>query len=175
MAEDYTQIIEGCRRHNRQAQRQLYDRLAPMAMGVCMRYVRQREEAEDLVQEGFVKVFEHIGKVRESEKLEAWVRRIMVNECLQHFRRQRLRISAEFFEGDVEEAAWMDDPFATEEVVLALQKIAPQQQVVFNMVAVEEYSYREAAHELHCTEVNIRALYSRACAALREILKNKNT
>lgn len=170
MAGEYTQIVEGCRRHEQRAQRELYDRLAPMAMGVCMRYVRNREEARDLVQDGFVRVFEHIGQLKDTDKTAAWVRGIMVNECLQHFRRQRLPMAET--EGDVETVVWPDDPFGSEEIVLALQHIAPQQQVVFNLVAVEEYNYKEAAERLHCTEVNVRALYSRACAALRSVLGN---
>lgn len=169
MAGEYTEIVEGCRRHQRQAQRELYERLAPMAMGVCMRYVRNREEARDLVQDGFIRVFEHIGQLKDAEKTAAWVRSVMVNECLRHFRRQRLPMAET--EGGVDAAVWPADPFGSEEIVLALQRIAPQQQVVFNLVAVEEYSYKEAAQKLHCTEVNVRALYSRACAALRAELR----
>ena len=153
MAADFTHIVEGCRRRDRVAQRQLYDAMAPMAMGVCMRYVRNREEAQDLMQEGFVHVFEHLSQLREVEKLPAWVRKVM---------------------GVADRAEQPLDPFADEEVVLALQQIAPQQQVVFNLVAVEEYSYDEAAKLLHCSEVNVRALYSRARHQLRELLTSNN-
>ena len=162
MAADFTHIVEGCRRRDRVAQRQLYDAMAPMAMGVCMRYVRNREEAQDLMQEGFVHVFEHLSQLRE----------VMVNECLRHFRRKRLTMVTGDM-GVADRAEQPLDPFADEEVVLALQQIAPQQQVVFNLVAVEEYSYDEAAKLLHCSEVNVRALYSRARGRLREIL-NEN-
>lgn len=172
MAADYTHIVEGCRRRDRAAQRQLYDAMAPMAMGVCMRYVRNREEAQDLMQEGFVHVFEHLSQLREVEKLPAWVRKVMVNECLRHFRRQHLTMVTGDM-GVADRAEQPLDPFADEEVVLALQQIAPQQQVVFNLVAVEEYGYDEVAQLLHCSEVNVRALYSRARSRLREIL-NEN-
>ena len=169
MATDYSHIVEGCRRRDRVAQRQLYDAMAPMAMGVCMRYVRNREEAQDLMQEGFVRVFEHMGQLRDASKLPAWVRKVMVNECLHHFRRQHLTmVTADA--GDIDRTEQPLDPFADEEVVLALQQLPPQQQVVFNLVAVEEYAYDEAAQLLRCSEVNVRALYSRARSRLRGIL-----
>lgn len=172
MEADYTELVEGCRKRDRKAQRALYERLAPMALGVCMRYMHDRDEAQDIMQDGFVRVFEHIGQLHDAEKTPAWVRSVMVNECLQHFRRQRLPMVASG--GETGSVVPPHDPFANEEIVLALQHIAPQQRVVFNLVAVEEYSYSEAAEKLRCSEVNVRALYSRACAALRNLLdRNK--
>ena len=86
MEEMYTQLVEECRRRDRRAMRRLYETTAPMAMGVCMRYCRNREEAQDVMQDGYVKVFERIGRLREPEKLMAWVYQLMVNECLNHLR-----------------------------------------------------------------------------------------
>lgn len=172
MVTDYTQIIEGCRRHDRRAQRALYDQMAPMAMGLCMRYTGSRDEAQDLVQDGFVRVFRHIGKVKDANQLRSWVYKVMLNVCLTYVGRSRLS------QADPEEAMAVPeeplDPFAAEEVVNALQRIAPQQRLAFNLIAVEEYSYGEAAAEMHCSEVNVRALYSRARSRIREILTSDN-
>lgn len=172
MSIDYAQIVEGCRRRDRQAQRQLYDALAPKVLGVCVRYLHDLQEAQDVMQDAFVLVFERIGQLRDPQRLEAWVRKVTVSLCLKHFRRQRLRMDLETV--SVEPSEQPFDPFAADEVVNALTKLPPQQRVVFNLVAVEGYDYTEAAKELRCSEVNVRALYSRARHQLRELLTSNN-
>lgn len=171
MVTDYTQIVEGCKRHDRKSQRALYDEMAPMAMGLCMRYTGSRDEAQDLVQDGFIRVFQHIGKLKEAVQLRSWVYKVMLNVCLTHCRRYRLPVV------DLQETTTMVteplDPFADEEVVAALQRLTPQQRVVFNLIAVEECEYREAAAKLHSSEANVRALYSRARSQIREILTSE--
>ena len=174
-------MVEGCRHHDRKAQRALYDAFAPMAMGVCMRYMHDREEARDLMQEGFIRVFERIGQVKEAAQLGGWIYRVMVNVCIKHYRRQMRRVKIVLSEqwsavSDATQAvtqlnAEHSAQNTSEAVVEALQKLAPQQRVVFNLIAVEEYDYAEAAKKLRCSEVNIRVLYSRAKKELRNLLK----
>lgn len=173
MSANNLDILSGCRKNNRQAQKALYDSFAPMAMGVCMRYARSRAEAEDWLQDGFVRVFEKIGQVRSEAQLGAWIYSVMTHVCLKHCRKRRLPIQEVGDEVDVVE--FPTDPFANEEVVTALQQIAPQQRAVFNLMAVEEYNYAEAAKELQCSESNVRALYSRAKSRLRELLRNQES
>ena len=171
MTADYAHILEGCRRHDRKAQRALYDTFAPMAMGVCMRYTTDRDAAQDLLQDGFVRVFENIGRVKDAERLGGWIYRLMVNECLQHYRRQRLTVDTVTVEADGVQPPL--DPFATEEVVMALQQLPPAQRTAFNLLEVEGYTIEECAAQLRCSEVNLRALLSRAKARLRELLTEK--
>ena len=171
MAEDYAHIIEGCRRHDRRAQRALYEVFAPMAMGVCMRYASDRDAAQDLLQDGFVRVFESIGQVRDPERLGAWVYRLMVNECLKHLRR---RTEMEVTLEEPQEGIQLPlDPFGMEEIVLALQQLPAAQRMAFNLVEVEGYTYAAAAETMKSSEVNVRALLSRAKGRLREMLKNR--
>ena len=173
MAEDYAHILEGCRRRDRRAQRALYDAFAPMAMGVCMRYATDRDAAQDLLQDGMVHVFEKIGQVRDPQKLGSWIYRLMVNECLQHLRREG-RVERDGCEAEWLEMAAVqlpDDPFAMEEVVLALQKLPPAQRLAFNMVEVEGYTFAEAARKMKSSESNVRALLSRAKSGLRARLE----
>ncbi|MBR4773102.1 MAG: RNA polymerase sigma factor [Bacteroidales bacterium] len=171
MTADYTHIVEGCRRHDRKAQRALYEAMAPMAMGVCMRYSSDREEAQDLMQDGFVKVFEHVGRMKDVEHLSAWVYKVMLNVCLKNYHRKMRRKRAEM---EVTEQVELPlDPFAAEEIVAALQQLAPAQRQVFNLMAVEGYNYTDAAREMRCTEVNVRALYSRARMEMRNLLRFK--
>ena len=169
MTEGYAHIVAGCCRHDRRAQRMLYDTFAPMAMGVCMRYAQDRDEAQDLLQEGFVKVFENIGRLRDAERVGAWIYRLMVNECLNYYRRhERPRYIDE--EG-VDGVQLPLDPFGIEEVAAALRQLTPAQRITFNLVEVEGYSYEEAAKKMKCTEVNVRALLCRAKVRLRDLLK----
>lgn len=172
MSVDNAHIIDGCRRHDRRAQRALYDTFAPMAMGVCLRYVHDRDEAQDLLQEGFVRVFEHIGKVRDPERLGAWIYRLMVNECLKYYRRhERPQYIDEVL---VDTALPPMDPFGTEEVMAALGKLTSAQRTAFNLVEVEGCTYEDAAGEMRCSEVNVRALLCRAKERLREELGVKS-
>lgn len=171
MVADYAHIIEGCRRHDRKAQRALYDAFAPMAMGLCMRYASDRDAAQDLMQDGFVQVFENIGRLRDPERLGAWVYRLMLNECLKQFRRRKR--TPYIVDNQVEGVQLPLDPFGTEEVVAALQRLAPAQRMAFNLVEVEGYTYEEAAVQMKCSEVNVRALLSRAKSCLREMLTKR--
>ena len=172
MVADYAHIIEGCRRHDRRAQRALYDAFAPMAMGICMRYATDRDAAQDLMQDGFVRVFENIGRLRDPERLGAWVYRLMLNECLQQYRRQK---PMPFAADEMVESVQLPlDPFGMEEVVEALRRLAPSQRMAFNLIEVEGYTYEEAAGKMKCSEVNVRALLSRAKSCLRDILTTKS-
>ena len=168
MEPDLTQIVEGCRRGDPRSQRALYDALAPMALGVCMRYTRDRYTAQDLMQDGFIKVFENISRLRKPESLGAWVYQVMVNRCINHCKQQRPVAS---LDDNVPPPVSLPlDPFADQEIVLALQQLPPQQRLVFNLIEVEDRPYDEVAATLRCSEVNLRALLSRAKARLRNIL-----
>ena len=169
MSMDYAQMVEGCRRRDPKAQRALYDAVSQMSMGICMRYAQGRDEAQDMMQDGFVRVFEHIGGLRDTATTAAWVRKVMLNVCLNH-----IKVDRRMLRGNVEVDDVADvntDPYAMEEIVAAIQKLAPQQRVVFNMVEVEGFELKETAQRLHCSEVNVRALLCRAKKALREKLK----
>lgn len=173
MTQCYTQIVEGCRRGDRKSQRALYDAFAPMAMGVCMRFAGSRAEAEDMLQDSFVRVFERIGGLKDPERLGGWVHRVVVNVCLRQASRQSRQPdpAADYDEPWAPPA----DPFALQEVVDALQHISPRQRAVFNLVEVEGYSLDEAAAAMHSTNANMRVSLSRAKSNLRRILTEKKT
>ena len=170
MKADYAQILDGCRRNDRRAQKALYVEFAPMAMGVCMRYASDRDAAQDLMQDGFIRVFEHIGTVQQPQSLGAWIHRTMVNVCLRDFRRRKLQLTD--ITAAEDNTTLPLDPFAGQEIVLALQQLPPAQRTAFNLIEVEGYSYSEAAEQLRCSEVNLRSLVCRAKTELRRILKH---
>lgn len=168
MEPDYTQLVQACRRGDAKAQRQLYDLMAPMALGVCMRYTRDRDTAQDLMQDGFIRVFENLSRLRKPESLGPWVYQVMVNRCINHCRREARHLSLD----DTQPPAVTLplDPFAEEEIVAAIQQLPPQQRLTFNLVEVEQYSYSEAAAHLKCSEHTVRATLSRAKTRLKQIL-----
>ena len=165
-------MVEGCRRRNAKAQRALYDELAPMAMGVCYRYTVDRDEAHDMLQDGFVKVFERIGTLRDPQKLRSWTYNIMVNTCIQHYRRTRHTVLQEMDEMVDEVASEM--PYTMEEIVEAMGTISPTQRMAFNLCCVEELSMAEAAHKMNCNEVAVRVALCKARKKMRNFLENKN-
>ena len=103
----YKQLIDGCKKNNRESQKKMYDLLSSKMFGVCLRYVKDREIAEDLLQEGFVKIFTNIEKFRGEGSFEGWARRIFVNTAIEAYRKStkmypivNLEI-AEHFEGEL--------------------------------------------------------------------------
>ena len=166
MSMDYTQIVEGCRRRDAKAQRALYDEMAPMAMGVCMRYAKSRADAQDIMQDGFVKVFENVGRLRESSTLKVWVYKTMLNTCIDHCRLRKVTEPIEAYDVKAVET----DPYTMEEIVHAMQKLIPAQRTVFNLCDVEGYKIEEVATKLKCSNVTVRVTLSRARKELRELL-----
>ena len=168
MSMTYAEMVDGCRRRNAKAQRALYDELAPMAAGVCRRYSTDRDEAKDMLQDGFVKVYERIGSLRDPQKLRSWVYNIMVNTCIQHYRRARHTVLMEM---DTETAETDKElPYSMEDIVRALGSLAPVQRMAFNLCCAEDMTYEEAAREMGCSEGAVRVALSKARKGLREEL-----
>lgn len=168
MEENYTQLVEGCRRRDRVAMRRLYELTAPMAMGVCMRFASDRDAAQDLMQDGYIKVYEGLGKLREPEKVMAWVYHVMLNVGINHCRRTK---RPEYLEEVVAQpVTFQTDPFGMEEVVEALQQLPPRQRAVFNMLEVEGLDETEVAEKMRTPVTNVRTLMSRAKSRLKELL-----
>ncbi|MEJ7586563.1 MAG: RNA polymerase sigma factor [Ferruginibacter sp.] len=86
---DYTSLVKDCLKKKPAAQQQLYDHFAPAMLGVCYRYTKSMEDAEDVLQEGFVKIYLHLGKFRSDGELGAWIRRIMVNTALNYLKKNK--------------------------------------------------------------------------------------
>ena len=171
MSMSYEQMVDGCRRHDAKAQRALYDELAPMAMGVCMRYCTDRDEAQDLLQDGMVRVFEKIGSLKEPQKLRSWVYSIMVNCCVQHLRQARHERVSDELDTVADEADLT--PFTMRDIVEALHQIDNRQRLVFNLCAIEGRSSDDVASEMGISAGNVRIMLYRARATMRAYLEKK--
>jgi RNA polymerase sigma factor (sigma-70 family) len=169
--EDLENIISQCAAGESKAQETLYHLLAPKMFGVCLRYAKDYNEAEDNLQDGFVKVFTNIKKFRHEGSLEGWVRRIMVNVSLEKFRKQRLLFPVEDI-GVYESNQFADeilDKITSEELLSLIQQLSPRYRMVFNLYVIEGYNHQQISEEMG---INIGTSKSNLARA-REVLKHK--
>ena len=166
-----TQLIEGCLNGNRSAQKELYNLYSRKMMGLCIRYVGDRETACDLLQDGFVKVFTSLHLYAGLGPFDAWVRKIFANVAIEYLRKKDVLHDAEDLES-------LDEVSADETAVSMLtaqtimewiEKLPSGYRTIFNLYAVEGYSHREIGDMLHISESTSRSQYARA----RQWLKGK--
>jgi RNA polymerase sigma-70 factor (ECF subfamily) len=152
----------------------LYDRYARLLLAVCSRYTKDLNEAEDILQEGFVKIFLHIKKFKGDGPLMAWMRRIMVNTAITHYHKMaKHRYQddiTEVSESKFEEKGWGESEFTKEELFKVIQMMPDGYRQVFNLYAVEGYKHREIAEILKIDENTSKSQYSRARRWLQERL-----
>lgn len=166
------ELINGCRKGQRSFQYGLYEQFSKRMMAVCLRYSKSIQEAEDILQEGFVKVFQHIHEFRQQSQLETWITRIMVNTAL-NMNRKKLYL---FPMVDVTDTTLTDpaeslNTLGFEQLLQMIQTLPHGCQLIFNMYAIEGYSHQEIANLLGITEGTSKSQYARA----RELLRNQLT
>jgi RNA polymerase sigma-70 factor (ECF subfamily) len=173
-AMDDRTLVTECAKGNSRAQRALFDKFAPKMLSVILRYVRNNDEAEDVLQDGFVKIFHKIGEFKMEGSLEGWIRRIMVNTALDVLRKNKKLLGDVQLE-DVSYKVSFDDHGFDEMNVTQLLKMIDNlpegYRIVFNMFAIEGYSHKEIADTLGVTENTSKSQYSRARAFLRNQLE----
>ena len=169
---DEQQLIEGCRKGDRRAQKALYETYSRKMMSVCLRYVSDWETARDLLQDGFVKVFTHLDSYNGNGSFEGWLRKIFVNSALEYLRHADiLRESTELdqtAEGTQADSSPLSDISAAELMEL-VQSLPTGFRTIFNLFAIEGYSHKEISERLHITESTSRSQYTRA----KQLLQRK--
>ena len=170
-------IIKGCIKGDRHAQRAFYNHFAPKMMAVSARYAKSTGEAEDIIQEAFIKIFKSIDKFRGESRLDYWVKRIVINTAL-NYQRSKLYM---FPMVDVEDISFKtNDDYSIEgyqfEELLALIRTLPEGcQIIFNLFAIEGFSHKEIASMLEISEGTSKSQYARARSLLqKKLLKEKN-
>lgn len=144
------ELIEACQKGVRKAQQLLYDRYSPKMFGLCRRYLRKREDAEDVLIDGFYKVLTHIQQYQGNGSFEGWIRRIMVNEALMFLRkRQPFQWTDELHPNmDVQYRASIEDELAAQDILRLLNDLPPGYRTIFNLYVIEGYKHREIADML---------------------------
>lgn len=166
------EMIKGCIDGNRICQRELYDRNASKMLGVCMRYAKDKAEAEDMLQEGFIKVFKNISRFRNEGSFEGWIRQIMVFTAINLFNQRKRKfkesLDTEFYDAPVDDQ--VIEKIAAKEIVALVQQMPEGYRTIFNLYAVEGYTHREIGELLNIAEGTSKSQYSRAKQYMQESL-----
>jgi RNA polymerase sigma-70 factor (ECF subfamily) len=171
-------ILQGCIEGKRNAQYQLYRKFASTMLGVCLRYSNNREAAEDILQEGFLKVFQNIASFRKEGSLEGWIKRIMINHALNQFRKNRKLPFNEDIEEineteiiNINEEPAINEMFPVEILLSMIQSLPQGYRVVFNMYVFEDFSHKEIAETLNISENTSKTQLMKARRLLRKKLE----
>ena len=170
------ELAAACKDGIRDAQKRLFDTMAPKMMAVCLRYMGNREDAEDVLQEGFVTLFTKLESYNGSGSFEGWARKVFVNTALMHLRKNDVLGVSD----DIEEARSLFTEEATplqkmgyKELMDLISNLPPDARTVFNMYVVEGYSHKEIAATLGCTEATSRSKLQRARLQLQEMISKR--
>jgi len=163
------QLIKDCLKNNRASQKQLYHQYAEVMLGVCYRYTKSMADAEDVLQEGFVRVFKNLHQYRQDGEVGAWIRRIMVTTALNFLKRNAKYQNDLAFDKIEMHPVTDDNPeiiLNTKELASLIQQLPTGYQTIFNLHAVEGYSHVEIGALLGITDGTSRSQYARARALM---------
>lgn len=169
-------MLAGCLKNNAAAQEALYNRFSPRMLGVCYRFAKNREDAEDMLQEGFIKVFTQIHQYRNEGALEGWIRRIIVHTCINNIKKNKK--FADSLDIIHAKSIYINEELIpsimqAKQVVECIRMLPIGYRTVLNLYAVEGYPHKEIAAMLDIEESTSRSQYTRAKAMLEEILVKK--
>jgi RNA polymerase sigma factor (sigma-70 family) len=169
------EIIDGCAKHDRKSQQLLYDKYSRFLLGVCLRYATDKAEAEDILQDSFLKIFFNIKDFSGTGSFIGWLRKVAVNTAITHYHKNlkfRYHIEIEeYVSVETGVASFEQDFFTSDELYKVLNELPAGYRMVFNLYAVEGYKHKEIAKMLGIDTNTSKSQYSRAKAAIREKLE----
>ncbi len=170
-------FIQACVARERWAQRKLYEDYYGPLMGLCLRYADNQDDALDILHDGYIKIFRHIGKYQPGTSLIAWMRRIMVNTAIDYYRKKNRRRTEDL---DMAQGVPEYDPgvismLSVKDILMCIQKLSPAYRSVFNLYVIEGYAHKEIADILNITESTSRSNLVKARMKLREMIAVLNT
>lgn len=162
--------MEGCKAGKRKMQEALYQQTASKMLAVCMRYAKDRMEAEDVLQLGYIKIFQKVSEYRGDGSFEGWMRRVMVNTAIESYRKNLRTLNVVPIEDAYEQPSTGFDfsRLGMQDLLKVIQKLSDGYRMVFNMYAIEGYSHKEIAATLGISEGASKSQLSRARAILKE-------
>jgi RNA polymerase sigma factor (sigma-70 family) len=168
-------VVRGCQENNALAQRELYDMFKTKMFGICLRYAGNFEDAQDILQEGFIKVYDKIHQFAFKGAFEGWIRKIMVNTALEKYRLHYRLVSMDEMAlyPEAEESENISSEIDAQELLQMIQELSPRYRVVFNLYALEGFSHKEIGDMLGISEGTSKSNLSRARIILQEKV-NKN-
>ncbi|MGV3630505.1 MAG: RNA polymerase sigma factor [Bacteroidota bacterium] len=170
---DEISLVNECIKGNPIAQKKLFEKFAPKMLFVCKRYCKDEQDAEDMLQDGFIKIFSSLDKYKHEGSFEGWVRRIFVNSCLDFLRKQKQlgdTASLDDVSYKIEDASFTNKTLEVEDLMQMIARLPKGYQVVFNLFAIEGYTHKEIAELLRISEETSKSQYFRARAHLKNYL-----
>ncbi len=177
--ENLLDIIDQCKKENARAQNELFKRYAPKLLGICCRYIKDRDDAEDALQDAFIKIFLNINQFKGEGSFEGWMKRIAANTALNHLKEKNKiqfenlnQLSLTQVEEDEHEHQLLVEADA-QRILKCIQDLPVGYRTILNMYLMEEYSHKEIAEKLGIEESTSRSQYTRARKALVELINTK--
>jgi len=170
-------ILQGCLKNHAAAQRELYQRYSPKMLAVCFRFAHNREDAEDMLQDGFIKVFLQMHTFQSKGAFEGWIRRIMVHTCINHLKKnKRFNESVDLIQASSAQVREESIPSIVQakQIVDCIRLLPIGYRTVLNLYAIEGYSHKEISEMLDIEESTSRSQYTRARQMLEDILIRRN-
>lgn len=170
-------ILQGCLRNEASAQKELYNKYSPKMLAVCYRFGHNKEDAEDMLQEGFIKVFSQIHTFRSQGAFEGWIRRIIVHTCINNLKKnKKFNESVDLIHATGHQIREESVPSIVQakQVVECIRLLPLGYRTVLNLYAIEGYSHKEISVVLEIEESTSRSQYTRAKQMLEDILIRKN-
>jgi RNA polymerase sigma factor (sigma-70 family) len=168
------ELIEGCLKKNSKSQRRLFELYAGKMMTVCRRYACDQTEAEDILQESFIRIFSNIGQYRFEGSLEGWIRRIVIHTALRILQKKKIRFVEINDDADIEQSTSVDSVAAlsAEELLKLISALPDGYRVVFNLYVLEGYDHNEIAEMLDINAATSRSQLSKARKVLQTQIEN---
>ncbi|MBX9784792.1 MAG: RNA polymerase sigma factor [Chitinophagaceae bacterium] len=167
-----TDLIAGCLAGDRRSQKQLYDKYSAKMYAVCMRYMGNTDDAQDILQDGFIKVYKNLDKFRGEGSFEGWMRRIMANTAIEQLRRKKINFSTADKEEQLEyKAPGAVDNLSEKDLLKIVSDLSPGYRTVFNMYVVEGYGHKDIADIMGISEGTSKSQLARARMILQEKIK----
>lgn len=180
------EIIEGCVQGIEKYQRMLYYQYFSKMMSVCIRYARDRDEAQDLLHEGYIKVYKNIGQFQSNGSFEGWIRRIMVNTAINYYHKNYLTRITDYIDTSPENNDEQHTPehfveskqdvisdLSAQELLQMVQYLPPAYKMAFNLYAIEGYTHKEIADMLNVTEGTSKSNLAKARTKLQQMIKTQ--
>jgi RNA polymerase sigma factor (sigma-70 family) len=168
------QLIDGCKKGDRTAQRNLYEKYSRRMFGICMRYCDSREEAEEILQEGLLKVFQKIEAFKGEGSLESWMKKIMINTALDVYRKNKNRQAETEWQDHLNIGTEALSELKAKDLLVFIRLLPKGFRTVFNLYAVEGYNHNEIGKMLGISEGTSKSQYARARAYLIKLMEKEN-
>lgn len=169
-------LVEGCLKGDRKSQENLYHRFYAYGMSVCLRYTMSEDEAIEVLNDGFMKVFSNVDKFDESKPFHTWFRRILINTAINYYHKNKKHNQHQPIEEASHIAIEQDilSQFSYQEIISIVQQLSPMYRTVFNLYVIDGYSHEEIAEVLEISVGASKSNLSRARANLRALLKKSH-